>query len=161
MFNIREMEVKDIEIISQLEKKIFKNPWSFESFNEALKNEFCHYFIVESNDKVIGYFGLLLILDECQVHNIGIIEEEQNNGFGNKIMQFMLNYCKEKNISFITLEVREYNFKALHLYYKYGFKKVNRIKGYYSNPPEDGLLLRIDLGDEFERFENISYRNVM
>lgn len=155
------MEICDISKISEVEKKIFKNPWSYDSFRESLNNEYCHYFVVENNNDIIGYFGLLLIFDECQVHNIGIIENEQNNGFGNKIMKYILCYCAENKINNITLEVREFNFKAIHLYNKYGFKKVNRIKGYYTKPIEDGLLMKLDLGDRVEKNENISYRNVM
>ncbi|HHX66957.1 MAG: ribosomal protein S18-alanine N-acetyltransferase [Miniphocaeibacter sp.] len=161
MFNIRKMVHSDIDAISELERKIFKNPWSYESFKSALNNEYAHYFVVEKNNELIGYFGMLIVLDECQIHNIGIIEEEQNQGYGNKIMEYIINYCKENNINFISLEVREYNFKAIHLYSKYGFKKMSRISGYYTNPSEDGLLMRLDLGDKFERIENSSYRNVM
>lgn len=161
MIEIRKMLDSDIEDISLLEKRIFKNPWSYESFKGALENDFSHYFIVKKNDEIIGYFGMIIVLDECQIHNIGILSEEQNNGYGNKIMEFIIDYCNKNNINYITLEVREYNFKAIKLYEKYGFKKMSRIKGYYTNPTEDGLLMRVDLGEEIERFENSSYRNVM
>lgn len=161
MIEIRKMNKYDIEEISVLEKKIFKNPWSYESFKGALESEFSHYFVVEKNNVIIGYFGMLIVLDECQIHNIGIISEEQGNGYGNKIMEFIIDYCNKNNIVYITLEVREYNFNAIILYDKFGFKKMSRIKGYYTNPTEDGLLMRADLGEKIERFENSSYRNVM
>ena len=129
MIEIRKMNKYDIEEISVLEKKIFKNPWSYESFKGALESEFSHYFVVEKNNVIIGYFGMLIVLDECQIHNIGIISEEQGNGYGNKIMEFIIDYCNKNNIVYITLEVREYNFNAIILYDKFGFKKMSRIKG--------------------------------
>lgn len=161
MVKIREMSISDITIVSEIDKKVFKNPWPCESFNNMLENKFTHYFIVEKNNLIIGYFGILIILDECQIYNIAIAEEEQNNGYGKKIMRFILDYCVNHKVSYITLEVREYNFKAIYLYDKFGFKKVSRIRDYYSNPSEDGLLMRLDIGENIERHNNISNRNIM
>ena len=155
------MSISDIDKIVEIEKMIFKNPWSYDSFKKILMNNFTHYFIIEKKNMIIGYFGLLIILDECQIYNIGIVKDEQNRGYGNRIMNFIVNYCNNSNVDYISLEVREYNFKAIHLYDKFGFKKISRIKNYYTNPSEDGILMKLNLGEKFERNSNISNRNIM
>lgn len=161
MLKIRNMTIYDIDKIVEIEKEIFKSPWSYDSFVNILNNEYTHYFTVAISDMIIGYFGLLIILDECQIYNIGIVKNERNNGYGNEIMNFIINFCIKTKVEYITLEVREYNFKAIHLYDKFGFKKISRIKDYYTNPSEDGLLMRLDLGDNIERSKNTCNRNIM
>ena len=57
--------------------------------------------------------------------------------------------------------MREFNFKAISLYEKNGFKKISRIKDYYTNPSEDGILMRLDIGEGIERNNNIGNRDIM
>ncbi|MDL2310433.1 ribosomal protein S18-alanine N-acetyltransferase [Peptostreptococcaceae bacterium OttesenSCG-928-C18] len=147
MINIRKMNKEDLVKISEIEKKIFDNPWSYDSFLEILKNKFNHYFLLEKNDVIIGYFGMQIIFDECQIHNIGILEEQRGKGYGNIIFDYIISYCKNNGILNITLEVRESNVSAIKLYEKYGFKKASTIINYYTNPVEDGFLMRLDLGE--------------
>jgi ribosomal-protein-alanine N-acetyltransferase len=47
----------------------------------------------------------------------------------------------EKELSFITLEVRESNESAINFYDSQGFEKIAVRKNYYSNPIENAVLM--------------------
>ncbi|WP_099202972.1 ribosomal protein S18-alanine N-acetyltransferase [Miniphocaeibacter massiliensis] len=150
MLAIRKMKYDDLYRVSDIEKKIFSSPWSYNSFREIIKYEYNHYFAIVKNNEIIGYFGMQIIIDECQIHNIGILEEERGKGYGKRAFEFIIDYCNDIGINNITLEVRQGNVEAIGLYEKYGFKKMSKIKDYYKNPVEDGFLMRLDLGERFE-----------
>ena len=66
-------------------------------------------------------------------------------GYGKKMIEYIIDFCKKEDVKWIILEVREYNFPALELYMKYGFKKAARIEGYYRHPLEDGMLMKLEM----------------
>ena len=143
---IRKMDLKDLETVVNLEKELFSDPWSDKSFrHELMKNRLAHYYVLEKNGAVIGYFGFIIVIDECQIYNIAVAKEFQGKSYGKKMIKFIIDFCKEEDVKWIILEVREYNFPALALYMKYGFKKAARIEGYYRHPLEDGILMKLEL----------------
>lgn len=143
---IREMSLKDLDTVVDLEKELFSDSWSYKSFlHELTNNQISHYFVLENENIIIGYFGFIIVLDECQIYNIAVAKEFQSRGYGKKMIEFIIDFCKKKDVKWIILEVREYNFPALELYMKYGFKKAARIQGYYRHPLEDGILMKLEL----------------
>jgi ribosomal-protein-alanine N-acetyltransferase len=54
----------------------------------------------------------------------------------------------------LVLEVRASNHPALTLYRRLEFVEIGRRTGYYQNPAEDALLMRLDLGSCQEGFGN-------
>ena len=52
--------------------------------------------------------------------------------FGSLLLENLINKAKNSSI-LITLELNEKNLTAIHLYEKYGFKKVGLRKKYYDN----------------------------
>jgi ribosomal-protein-alanine N-acetyltransferase len=53
----------------------------------------------------------------------------------------MTELLREKQLGYLTLEVRPSNEPALKLYEAFGFRQVGRRPNYYKNPREDALLL--------------------
>ena len=53
---------------------------------------------------------------------------------------------QKRDILFLLLEVRVSNMPAIALYNKLGFEQVGCRPKYYSNPREDALVLRKELG---------------
>ena len=62
-----------------------------------------------------------LVLD-----NIVIDEKYQKNGYGQKLLDYLLEYSKENKYSDILLNVYCFNENAIKLYEKYGFKKLTQ-----------------------------------
>ena len=48
-------------------------------------------------------------------------------------MEYIINFCKKKNIKLINLEVSSKNLTAIQLYKSFGFKEVGVRKNYYKD----------------------------
>lgn len=139
---VRPMLEKDIDEVLDIEKTSFTTPWSKEAFTlEITKNMLAKYVVAEIQGKVVGYGGIWLIIDEGHVTNIAVHEKYRGLGAGNKIMEGLIDICRDRNIVAMTLEVRKTNEIAKSLYYKYGFKEYGIRPGYYSDNNEDAIIM--------------------
>lgn len=55
---------------------------------------------------------------------IAVIKEYWNQGIGSQLMEKILEFAKENSFEIIDLQVRSDNLRAIHLYERYGFKKM-------------------------------------
>ena len=97
--------------------------------------------ISEKENKITGYIGLSVIIDEGYILNVAVHPDYQGMGIGKELVKYVNDFAVENNLTFVTLEVRPTNKKAINLYTGFGFKKVGERKDYYSNPKENALLL--------------------
>lgn len=103
---------------------------------EFKSNPFCHYIVyIDNNHKVIGYLYYSDIYDRIEINQFEVDFIHRNCGIGNKLLQF-LTISVDKSM---TLEVKEDNESAIHLYEKFGFSRVAIRKGYYNGI--DGILM--------------------
>lgn len=142
---IRKLTINDIDYIEQifnLEKDIFKNSaFSKESTENLVKadNSFIYAYLI--NEKVCGYLMVLDSIDVYEILAIATVEEYRNKG----IAQELLDKIKTKDI---FLEVRESNEKAINFYKKNNFKQISIRKGYYSDPTEDAIIMKMEVNNE-------------
>ena len=131
-----------IEQIFNLEKDIFKNSaFSKESTENLVKadNSFIYAYLVD--EKVCGYLMVLDSIDVYEILAIAAVEEYRNKG----IAQELLDKIKTKDI---FLEVRKSNEKAINFYKKNNFKQISIRKGYYSDPTEDAVIMKMEANNE-------------
>lgn len=105
---------------------------------ELDNNPFGKYMIyLEKNQSILllGYIYYSEIYDRVEINQFEVEKMHRNCGIGNKLLK---NFTKTVEKS-ITLEVRENNKNAIHLYEKYGFQKVAIRKKYYQGI--DGILM--------------------
>ena len=142
---IRKLAINDVDYIEQifnLEKEIFKNSAFNKSYIETLikgDNSFVYVYLIE--DKICGYLMVLDSIDVYEILAIATIEEYRNKG----IAQELLDKIKTKDI---FLEVRESNKKAINFYKKNNFKQISIRKGYYSDPTEDAIIMKMEVNNE-------------
>ncbi len=55
---------------------------------------------------------------------ISVIKDCWNKGIGSQIMKNLLAFAKENGFEIVDLQVRSDNCSAIHLYEKYGFRKI-------------------------------------
>lgn len=121
----------DLKNIQALEQKEYGY-----ILTDEIKNDELHsYFTLFDDSKFIGYIALWHDMDKAQIESI--IVNAKNNGYGSYLFSYAMDYLKNYTI---TLEVRESNSIAKHLYHKFGFKDVTIRKNYYSNG-EDAILM--------------------
>ncbi|HZK21168.1 MAG TPA: ribosomal protein S18-alanine N-acetyltransferase [Oscillospiraceae bacterium] len=142
---IDKMTAEDTKALSLLEKESFLMPWSEDAFMYELTNEKAFFLTAKSDGKVLGYIGSHLVLDECYITNIAVFSEYRQKGIAKRLIKELCRLLKEKGASFVTLEVRKSNIKAINLYEKLGFVFSGIIKNGSTKPPEDTIIYTLTL----------------
>ena len=124
-------EVKEDEL-DLLDKSFININYLKEEFKN---NPFAKLLLLEENDEIIGYIYYSDIYERVEINQFEINSIHRNCGKGNYLLKEFTKYVDKD----ITLEVKENNYSAIHLYKKHGFKKVARRKGYYQSI--DGILM--------------------
>lgn len=138
---IEKMTENDLEGVLKVEEESFSIPWSKKSFNDELKNDKALYLVAKIDNEVIGYIGTWLIIDEAHITNVAVSKDFRNQKIGDKLVNKLIEICKEKSIKSMTLEVRNSNLVAQKLYKNHGFKLAGIRKEYYSDNKEDALIM--------------------
>jgi ribosomal-protein-alanine N-acetyltransferase len=145
--NIRVMQENDLSTVSQMERSEFLAPWSEDSFRSAIRDPKGMNLVCETDGRLIGYLTSFLVLDEAFLTNLFIEPRERRKGYGRRLLNNLIGRIREKGVKRILLEVRRGNFAAVTLYQKMGFSSIGVRPGYYSNPKEDALVMRLSLLD--------------
>lgn len=136
------MALSDLEEIKDVLQTDFDDFWNFEIFKEELVNTNSNYLVLRYDDEIVCFGGIKIILDEANVMDIVTKKDKRNQGFGKFLLNELINMSIEKNCTSITLEVRENNMIAIHLYKSFDFKEVGRRKKYYKNGDTAILMTR-------------------
>ena len=136
---ISEMNLQDLENIKDCLLTDFDNFWSYNILKQELENGKSKYFVAKQENEIVGFAGILLIIDQVNIMNIVVKKDKRNFGIGSLLLEEIIRYSKIHNATSITLEVNEKNIAAINLYKKYGFKQVGLRRKYYNN--EDNAIL--------------------
>jgi [ribosomal protein S18]-alanine N-acetyltransferase len=145
-FVFRYMKEEDINQILEVEHASFATPWSREAFyNEIYNNKFAVYIVLEEDEKVIGYVGAWVVIDEAHVTNLAILPSYRGKKLGEALLRKMMTVAKEMGARSMTLEVRVTNNVAQSLYRKLGFQNGGIRKNYYTDNQEDALVMWVNI----------------
>ena len=138
--------------IAEIEKMCFSSPASLEFLTNEVQNDSAYYLTALCENKVVGYIGVNIIVDEAYIDNIAVLTNYRRKGIAATLMNITIQKCRDNDVSFLTLEVRKSNFPAISLYQKYGFQTVGKRRNYYSSPTEDALIMTIffNTGESYE-----------
>ena len=138
---IQNAEKKQLAQLENLEKLCFSMPWTREQLESQLPDAQHVFLVAVDGESVLGYVGMMFVLDEGYISNVAVSPEARRCGIGDALIAELLLRAEEKALSFVTLEVRESNEAAIRLYQKHGFQKVGLRKKYYDLPKEDAILM--------------------
>ena len=62
---------------------------------------------------------------------ITVLKSEWDKGLGSRLLKMAIEYAKSHGIEIINLEVRSDNFRAIHVYEKFGFRKIGTSFAYF------------------------------
>lgn len=141
MYTMRLSDLKEIKNTLQTD---FDDFWNFEIFKEELVNNNSSYLVLRYDDEIVCFGGIKIILDEANIMDIVTRKDKRNQGFARFVLNELINISKEENCTSITLEVRENNLPAIHLYELFDFKEVGRRKHYYKNG-DTAILMTLKL----------------
>lgn len=136
------LKAEYIDQILEIEKVSFPTPWSKKAFlSEVEQNSLAYYCVCMSNEKIIGYGGMWLIIDEAHITNVAVQPDFRGKKVGEAIMLHLIAQALIKGAFRMTLEVRLSNIRAQALYHKLGFEAAGRRKGYYTDTKEDAIIM--------------------
>ncbi len=138
---IRQMKMEDMEQVYAIESSSFSRPWSKESFLSSLQNPQNLYLVAELDGIILGYCGLWGIVGEGEITNVAVNRKYRNQGVGEALLTELIRQARNMDITAFTLEVRQSNLSAIHLYHKLGFVETAVRKNYYEAPIEDALIM--------------------
>ena len=139
------MNADHLDEVAELERICFSLPWSRNMLAEELDNLLSAFLVaLDDNDKVVGYAGVQVILDEGYITNVAVRPECRRQGIAAKLLQVFLDFAKANQLAFLTLEVRASNYDAIALYGSRGFRSVGGRKNYYEHPKEDAIIMTLE-----------------
>ena len=134
-----------LDEVAELERICFSVPWSRNMLAEELDNLLSAFLVaLDDSDKVVGYAGVQVILDEGYITNVAVRPECRRQGIAAKLLQVFLDFARANQLAFLTLEVRASNYDAIALYGSRGFRSVGRRKNYYEHPKEDAIIMTLE-----------------
>lgn len=131
-----------LDEIAELERICFSVPWSRNMLASELDNA-CSAFLaaVDETNRVVGYAGLMVVLDEGYITNVAVHPDFRRRGIAQKLLDVFEKFAAANRLAFLTLEVRESNYGAIALYGSRGYRGVGRRKNYYEHPREDAVIM--------------------
>lgn len=138
MYKISDAKIEDIAQIAEIEKLCFSLPWTVEQLKTQLGERYV-FLVASENDEVLGYVGLMTVLDEGYISNVAVSPNHRRRSIADTLIEKLCSRAQE--LAFITLEVRESNVPAIKLYEKHGFKNVATRKNYYDKPKENAIIM--------------------
>jgi [ribosomal protein S18]-alanine N-acetyltransferase len=172
---IRPATGRDLDAIVAIERVSFSDPpWSRSSFASLLDDPQAQFFVATvksaardprsgmqteltdssvgpvpgSGDSIAGYVVTWVVFDQGDLSNLAVDPALRRRGIGRRLLEAAIAGARAAGARALFLEVRESNAAALGLYSSRGFTPVGRRRGYYRQPTEDALVLRLDLSRE-------------
>ena len=135
---------EDIDGILAVEEACFTNPWTREMYLGELANPSVAFFLVarDAAGRIVAFCSYWRVAAEVHVNNLAVLPEWRRQGIASAMLTRVLAEGERAGATEVLLEVRRSNQAALDLYERFAFGVVGIRRGYYSQPPEDALVLR-------------------
>lgn len=156
------MQTQDLDAVVAIENAVYPYPWTRGNFEDAMRSGYQAWCArhqagaapsetddtTDSAANILGYFLLMVVLDEGHLLNISVRSDMQRLGFGRALLDRVVSMARELGLTSILLEVRPSNARAINIYSHYGFVSIGRRKAYYPAPDnsrEDAIVMRLSL----------------
>ncbi len=145
-WSIRPAERRDVPELLVIEVAQFPEPWTRSMMLDEISNaQTRRYTVAVEGKKIIGYLGVMFVMDELHVNTLGTLPGHEGRGVATSLISDAWIVAKEKGVHRATLEVAVSNTRAQELYFRFGFAPVGIRKNYYERTREDALILWADL----------------
>ncbi|WKZ56562.1 MAG: ribosomal protein S18-alanine N-acetyltransferase [Bdellovibrionota bacterium] len=131
--------------LAAIERTANTPPWSEKLFLQEFQNPCARTYGARLGGVLVGFLVAHIVIDEAHILNLAVREDVRGCGIGTTLLKEFLNEAASLSVKWVTLEVRESNSVAKHLYSKVGFFEIGVRPKYYSSNQEDALVLKLDL----------------
>jgi len=136
------MALDDLLAVHRIEQASFSVPWPDDAYRSELQaNRLASYLVVRSDEGVVAYGGIWLMVDEAHITTFAVDPAWRRQRVGETLLIALLDLALARHAREATLEVRLSNVPARRLYEKYGFRPVGLRPRYYSDNGEDALIM--------------------
>ena len=139
---LREARRSDIDAILAIERVVFSDPWSPESFAPEFDDPYTWFRVAEVDGTIRGYVIARIVARQGEIANIAVAPTHRGTGLGGVLLDAAVTTAEAAECEAVWLEVRVSNEPALRLYTSRRFEPIGRRRGYYRSPVEDALVLR-------------------
>jgi ribosomal-protein-alanine N-acetyltransferase len=134
---------RDLTAIQVIERQVYPQPWSINVFlNEIeMARQGQRYYVVGyRGGQLVGYAGMMLVMDEAHITNIATDPNRWRAGVGRRLLADLAWEARRRGCTGLTLEVRMSNEAAQGLYHQFGFEPAGVRQKYYENT-EDAIVM--------------------
>lgn len=100
---------------------------------------------LDGSENVLGVFSGWIVADEIEIDNVAVSTAFRQLGIASKLLSKAFEIAAQKSAVRAVLEVRANNQPACTLYEKLGFVIAGRRKNYYQCPPDDALIMTLEI----------------
>ena len=148
---IKPAESSHLDQILDIEQEAFSAPWTRVMFEaEVVGNPFSRMFVATPIDeqgpqeRIVGYLCYWIVFEELRLLNVAVRPSWRRQGVARRFVQYALHEARSQDVERALLEVRDSNVAAQALYESFGFREYGIRAGYYANPEEDAILMRLE-----------------
>jgi ribosomal-protein-alanine N-acetyltransferase len=145
-----------VEDVKKLELECGLSPWSINDYKKEIERVDSVAMVAKKDGEVAGFLVARLITiseskiipnerHEIELYNIAVKSGIRNQGIGQTLLNQLLAGATSLKVSGIWLEVRESNSIAIQFYKKNGFKLAYIRNNFYSSPPENAIVMKLDV----------------
>ena len=159
-FTVEAARVEDIDAIVALERATeFAPRWGREIYAEIVQSgerdapaeglQRCLVAAESEDGRVIGFaVGSVhpALPDSAVLESVAVTPAARRAGVGRALCEAVVAWCRDQGAAEVGLEVRRQSTGAIALYRSLGFAEVGMRPGYYSDPADDAVGMRKDLG---------------
>jgi [ribosomal protein S18]-alanine N-acetyltransferase len=140
---IRELNLRDLPAIDEIEKRSYPTPWSRSMFAGELAkpSSICIGAFEDESSELLGYLIISRYVDAWHVMNLAVAPEQRRRKIATELMERLFELTAGDGRRGYTLEVRVSNQGAIKLYERLGFRARGIRRGYYTDNREDALIM--------------------
>lgn len=140
----RTMDPSDLLQVADIEQRSYEFPWSHRLFRDCLLSGYICV-VLERGEDVVGYSILSVAAGEAHILNLCVDPKARKLGYGDRLLEEILDRAKTLLVKQVFLEVRPSNEHAMSLYRKKGFRQIAERPAYYQahDGREDAAVLSL------------------
>ena len=140
---VEPMRKRHVDDVMPIERASYPKPWTAGTFTSELemaKRGQRSYLVARRAGTLVGYAGLMYVVDDAHVTNIAVAPAEQRRGVASRLLAELAWEALDRRCQAMTLEVRVTNTGAQELYRRFGFVPAGIRQRYYENT-DDAIVM--------------------
>ena len=140
---VEPMRRRHLAEVMPIESVSYPRPWPigvFQSEMDMMRRGERHYVVAREDGAIVGYGGVMFVLDDAHVTNIAVAAKRQRAGIATRVLAELAWNAIERGCQALTLEVRATNTGAQALYQQFGFVPAGVRQKYYENS-DDAIVM--------------------